>query len=105
MSVVDLALRCSPVKSSQFALFSLGRPVWLLKFRLTEVEKRAAKFISRFPFKFRRMGTRMKSSSTRRKTGQCYVQERAFQLLSLGNLERKIVRHITHLHFSEDFTS
>jgi hypothetical protein len=37
---------------------------------LAEVEKRAARFISRFPLRFRRIGTRMNSSSIRTKTRQ-----------------------------------
>jgi hypothetical protein len=42
----------------------------------TEVDKRAAKFISRLPLRFKRTGTRMKSSGIRIKTSQCWKSDR-----------------------------
>lgn len=38
---------------------------------ITEVEKRAARFISKFPFKFNKIGNKMNSSVVFKKTSQC----------------------------------
>lgn len=64
MSVGDLALRYSPVRVRGDLPLSTR----------TDVEKRAARFISRLPLRLRRIGTKMKSSSTRMKTLQSYVE-------------------------------
>lgn len=71
-----LARRYLPVIMQKIRIIALqydGAGKAIEREKLTDVEKRAARFISKLPFRLRRIGTRMKSSSTRRKTGQCCV--------------------------------
>lgn len=42
------------------------------KEQLTAVERRLARFISRFPLRLSKMGIKIMSSEISRKTGQCY---------------------------------